>query len=236
MDLLRQLAARLAAADDENLARRQRRGVRITFGVDDLKRGPQRLGPERPVGPLVSAGGEHHRAGLEVAAGGPQRKAPAALERNQGVDLDTRADRRGETLRVAFQVGDQALLGQEAIRVRSLVPASRQLERPVGKHQGEAVPASTPGLPDGAPLEHEVRDPQAGQLMADGETGLTCPHDDHLGLVDHEAPFNSIQEPGGVVKSGSRRHNGLPPTSRTTFQQRFQQPSEIDAAGGAPPP
>ena len=46
-----------------------------------------------------------------------------------------------------LQVGDDAISGHKAVRVRALVLGAWEPDRPVGRDQGERVPSMAPGLP-----------------------------------------------------------------------------------------
>ena len=67
---------------------------------------------------------------------------------------------------------------REAVRALSVVGVAGQLHGPVRCDEAEAVPASSPRLPDAAPLEHDMLDAGLRQLMADGQPGLTGADDD----------------------------------------------------------
>src|SRR5207302_6087081 len=67
VEVLRQLAARLAAADDQDASRRQGPRVAVAVGIEDREAGGQVGGARWPVRALVSAGREHHRARVDGA-------------------------------------------------------------------------------------------------------------------------------------------------------------------------
>ena len=122
VQLLRDLAAGLAAPDHEHLARRQRGLVRVAGGVelDDAVR--RRAG--RSMGPLVRTRADDDRPRPERTVGGLQREADAVrrLERRDG---DAFTDRSAERAGPPLEMTDDLVLGQEPFRVVAGVCAAR---------------------------------------------------------------------------------------------------------------
>src|ERR671911_2055663 len=96
----------------------------------------------------------------------------------------------------------------------------RELHRPVRRHQAEAVPAITPGLPDAAALEHDVLDTARPQLMADGEPGLPAADDRNARLLHRNDPTTAGDgSPSRRAPTRWRRGRVLPrrPPGRRPF-------------------
>src|ERR1700724_4342095 len=83
------------------------------------------------------------------------------------------AQRCPKAVRVGDQVTDDLALGHEAIGIIAAVAAARQLDRPVGNDEAEAVPAPTPGLADPAPLQNDVVNTRGPELVTQRKTSLS---------------------------------------------------------------
>ena len=100
-------------------------------------------------------------------------------------DLHAFTHRRSEPFRVADQVRHDVIAGHEPVGVVAGVVAVRQLYRPVGSDQAEAVPAPPPGLADPAPLEDDVLHVGVRQLVAQRQPGVACADDGDLDCLGH---------------------------------------------------
>src|ERR1700730_11494860 len=100
---------------------------------------------------LVSTRGENDVSRSDLALGRSEQKRPLARGLQAG-HRDAFTDRRTETLGVPDQVDDNFVPGHEPVGIISAVAPARQLDRPVGNDQAEAVPATEPGLAKTATL------------------------------------------------------------------------------------
>ena len=84
----------------------------------------------------------------------------------------------------AFRVGDEVIhdlvLRHESVRVISAITAARQLDRPVGDDEAEALPPPAPCLADPALLENDVVKPGGRELVAQRKPSLSSANDDHV--------------------------------------------------------
>ena len=186
VQLLGDLAAGLATADDEHLARRQLRRVSVIPRVDLDQVGRERGRSCRPVGALVCAGAQDHCGGHDVSGRGCESEVPVRL-RSDRADLYALAYRRVDRGRVALEVGHELVAGHEAVGVRSVIRVPGELHAPIGSHKAEAVPAPAPALPDPASLEYHVIHAGLRELVAYGEPGLTATDDDRPDPFGHRS-------------------------------------------------
>ena len=187
--LLGELAAGLAAAHDQDLARRQGCGVAVVVGIEHqhLAREPGR--DSRAMGPLVGAGAHHNRRRPQLAGRGAKQE-PAAGSGFEAVHPDALANRRREARRVPLEVSDDLVAGDEALGVVAGVGGAGQAHGPVRRDQPEAVPQTPPALANPCPLQHQVLEPAGGQLIAHRQPGLARSNHHHrepVGHCDHPA-------------------------------------------------
>src|ERR1700724_987893 len=104
---------------------------------------------------LVSTRGENDVSRSDLALGRSEQKRPLARGLQAG-HRDAVMDRRTETLGVCDQVADDLVPGHESVGIISAIALARQLDRPVGNDQAEAVPAPAPCLANSSPLENDV--------------------------------------------------------------------------------
>src|SRR6266550_2783752 len=97
--------------------------------------------------------------------------------------------RRPETLRVSDKMIDDLALGHESVGVASAIVGARQPDRPVGNDKAEAVPAATPCFPDVAPLQNDVVNTYANELVAKRKPRLSCADDDDVDPRLHRRAF-----------------------------------------------
>src|SRR6202035_3311169 len=126
---------------------------------------------------LVSTRGENDISRLNVALGGLEQKRPLARGLQAG-HRDAFPDRRAETLGVPDQVADNFVPGHEPVGIISAVAPARQLDRPVGNDQAEAVPATATCLAKSSPLENDVVNAGGDELVAERKPRLAGPDDD----------------------------------------------------------
>src|SRR5712692_9426953 len=98
--------------------------------------------------------------------------------RLQAGHRDALTERCPKAFRVGDEVVDDLVLWHESVGIISTVAAARQLDRPVGNDQAEAVPAPTPGLADPAPLENDMIDTRGRELVTQRKPSLSSA-DDH---------------------------------------------------------
>ena len=170
-ELVGDLAARLAAADDEHgsfgelvrppvLARRQLELDRRRVGSGHTRaRLLEGTGRDDDVGRLEHIVTRLRDVVFTVASEARHRAAPA--------------NGSGKGSRVLLDVLDHVGERRERVRVAALVFRSGKLERPVRRIEIEAVPAlRAPGLADGSALEDEVLAPALREEEARGEPRL----------------------------------------------------------------
>jgi hypothetical protein len=166
VQLLCDLAARLAAPDDEHMTRRQLPRAPVVLDVDLEQAGRQRRRPRRTVRALVGAGAEHDRPRGDRAARGVQVEAAAGAWPDPS-DLDPFPHRGVDGRGIALQVAHDLVAWHEAVGIVLVVGVAGKLDAPVRGDEAEAVPAPAPGLPDAASLEHDMRHAGGRELPAD---------------------------------------------------------------------
>ena len=197
VQLLSNLAARLAAADHQHSPRRKCRGIAVILGVDPQHPGRERGGTIGAVRALVGARAHDNRVGLHVACCRAEQEA-TRRSRFQSVDADSLVDGRSEARCIAFQVADDLVTRHEALGILACVARSRQAHRPVRCHEAEAVPAIAPGLTNLSALQDDVIDAVLGQLMAHRKAGLAgADHHDRASISDPSSspPFRGDRPP-----------------------------------------
>ena len=139
------------------------------------------------MGTLEGSGREDDGLRRERTGRGLEQEAAVRARAERG-GRDPFSHRRLEPRRVALEVLDELVAGHESVGVVPLVLTPGQQHAPIRRHQAEAVPAPTPGLPHATFLEHEVLDARLRQLVAHREPGLACADDDDLRhLQPHDA-------------------------------------------------
>jgi len=121
---------------------------------------------------LVEPGGHHDILGAERS--GARQEAVRAGRGFDAPHFDPAADGELKSPRVGFEVLDDLRTRHESVRVRSRVFRTRHAHLEVGRHESERIPALiAPGVcQQRGLLEHEVCAPRAGEVIAEGETGL----------------------------------------------------------------
>ncbi len=209
VQLLRDLAAGLAAADYEHAPRAAAPARCGSPGRRSA--GGRAAGSTRPP--------DGARADRRPWPGPPRRRAgrrPMSRERSRlpqplhGGNRDAFPDGRFEARRVALQVRDDLVTWHEAVRVRPVVVAAGKPNHPVRRHQAEAVPAPSPRLAYASPLEHDMVNAGSRQLVTRGEAGLAgadhchrdalfCVHCDGPALATAGPPARETAFSGGTV-------------------------------------
>ena len=176
--LLRELAARLTAADHEHGPGWEAGRVDVVVGVEPGDAVREDVRERCHVRPLIGAAAEHDSAGEHVAG---RRLEPVAAAgfRREGAHVDALVHRH--LAGVALEVADDVVAEHEAVGVVAVVAAAGQLDRPVRRHEAERRPAVAPALADAPALQDDVLDPRAGELVAHRETCLTGADDNRLG-------------------------------------------------------
>jgi hypothetical protein len=190
VQLLGDLASRLAASNDEHRSRRKRLFVAVVVDVDLEQLRWKRVRSSEPVGALKSPGCEHHRLGAELTAGGMEDK-PALRTRLDRTDVHVLSHGSLECRGVAFEIAHHLVPRHEPIRVGPVVVSVGKLDAPVRRHEAEAVPAVAPGLTDPATLENNVLDAGLRQLAADGEPRRACADHGDRDLLVHVRIFTA---------------------------------------------
>ena len=139
------------------------------------------------MGALVRARGEDDGAGAQLPGGRAQDEP--AVESFDRIDRHVLA--HGRPGRVALEVAHDLVAGHEPVRVRPVVVTVRELHRPVGRHEAEAVPAAAPRLSDPATLEDDMLDACLRQLATRGEPRLAGADDDDGDRPLGHAPYLS---------------------------------------------
>jgi hypothetical protein len=103
------------------------------------------------------------------------------------VTLSPAAHRGLEARRILLQVAHHIRTGHEPVRIAPLIREDRQPDRPIGGHEREGVP---PPVPPGrcdlwGLFQHHVRTGLLGQIVADGQPGLSAANDHSLDLLRH---------------------------------------------------
>ncbi len=217
VQLLRHLAAGLAAPHHEHAARRQGSGVPVVLDVDLEETGGQAGCPGRPMRSLERTVGEDKaRAMHRPRRGGePEATARIRLDRPHRHPL---ANGGTEALRIALQKGHDVIAGHEAVGVIAVVGGAWELDGPVRRHQAEAVPPAPPCLTDSATLEDHMFDPRTRQLVTQAQPSLPAAHDRHLDALHNATKGNSGSRrprdrslrdragPAGVAPRANRPH------------------------------
>ena len=188
MQLLGDLAAGIGAADHQHRPGRQGTGIPVVAGVQLRDFRGQGATEGRRLGELKRARGDDdggRRVGGAVRGG--HAVALAVPRRIDGRDLHPAAHRGLEAGRVLLQVAHHVRTGHEPVRIAPLIREARQPDRPVGGHEREGVPPPVPpGRRDLRGLfQHHVRTALLGQIVADGQPGLSAANDHSLDLLRH---------------------------------------------------
>src|ERR1700730_8270411 len=160
---------------------------------------------------LVSTRGENDVSRSDLALGRSGQKWPPA-RRLQAGHRDAVTDRRTESLGVPDQVADNFVPGHEPVGIISAVAPARQLDRPVGNDQAEAVPATAPCLANSSPLENDVVNAGGDELVAERKPRLAGPDDDDVDSRVHrrEATLTAASPTG----PGPQKEEGLTADTR----------------------
>ena len=171
------LHAGLPAAQEQHAARRELVRVAVLRRGEHAepirKAGGGRRVVRRPVGAGADDDGvrlPHTVRRDQVEAGAGAR--PDLLDRHAALDG---AGVGGD----ALEVGDDLVPGHVALGVVARVGMAGEIQRPVGRHQGEAVPAPPPGRTDVLGLEHDMLQPRQAQPAAHRQPRLAGPEHDH---------------------------------------------------------
>ena len=127
------------------------------------------------MGTLERAGAQDDAGGVQVAGRRPgDEAARCPFDRPDG---DALPDGRSGSGSVSLEVGDDLVAGHEAVGIVAGIGPAREPHGPVRGDEAEAVPAIPPRLADPAPLQDDVVDPQARELVADRQAGGPAPYD-----------------------------------------------------------
>src|SRR6202171_4757079 len=200
VQLLRQLAPGLTAADYHDTARRKRAGVAVLLGEDLLYPLRYPLRARRSVSALESAGRHHNGPGPQLSgrhrhekpavvdlerpapspSGGHAPKNPAVVDLERR-DLAVGLDRSVERVRPSLEVVDELRQRHVPIRLLPRVFSARERDAPGGRDEAERVPAPrAPRLSDTAGFEHDVVDARIFEEPACREPGLPSADDRHV--------------------------------------------------------
>lgn len=186
MEILGYLAAGLPSADHEYLPRRQLIGVAVLRRVQLHNARGQPLGHPRRQRHLVRPGREHDLLGGQLAVARGDPIAPLGLVPQPGRG-DALGERDIEELHIVLDITDDVLAHHEALGIVPLVREAGQLTLPVRRYQTEGVPAPvSPITTRAVPLEHDVVDPRAREVVAHRQPRL--PAADH-----HHSAVRAIQ-------------------------------------------
>ena len=181
--LSRDLLAARPRADDEGPATSKLARIPVLAGVELLQparsRPRRRRGHERLGG---VAGRDDDVAREPLAVVGRDAKA-AAGTRLDGTNLDMLADRC--PARVLAEVAGELEAAEERLGVGVFRSAVEPVQ-PVRCQEGQRVPAfGEPALAHPAALEHDVRLPQAREVVGEREPRLSAADDHGVGRVRH---------------------------------------------------
>ena len=178
-ELLADLVAGVAAADDQHRARRE--VVRERYGVlcSCTTSGAEVGGDRRRERHLKRPGGDHDLVGLVGAVGELDEEA-AAVACPHGLHAAVELDRQLEPSRVVGEVGDDVVAARVAVGVAGEVEPGQAVVAH-GREQPQRVPSGSPGggrfaggFEDGEPAA------LLGEEVADGQAGLAAADDDDL--------------------------------------------------------
>ena len=174
MQVFRDLAARLPAADHEHRALRKLLRVAIERRMDLHDVGRQTLRATRDDRNLIAAGRNHHLFGEMDAVGRIKHEAMLRVAA-QMPHRDAFAQRRAERADEIVHVGDNLIAQHEAVRVRTAIRKARQLALPVWRNETERVPTfGAPGVTGTLLFEHNMIDAALGQIPADRKPRLAA--------------------------------------------------------------
>jgi hypothetical protein len=170
-ELVRDLTAGLAASDDEDAAVGELLGSPVVPGVELEDVLGQVVAERRRRRSLVGARRDDHGAGGQRVAG--RLDAEAVAVPGDVRHLDALPDGRGEALCVRLEVADHLCARREGLGLGPCVREAGQVQRPVRRVEDEAVPPlGAPRLADPATLQHDVRDPSLGEVVARRQSRL----------------------------------------------------------------
>ena len=189
-ELFGDLGAGGTGADDQHRPGGKLVGVAIATGVN-LKEA-RILGQQgRDYRALIGTGGDNHIARLDRTVRGLGQEAARALAAQQCRHRDAAADRRGDELGIGGEEIDDLRARGEGIRVSVRKGEVRQLHRPVGELEPQAVPAlRPPTFGDPTPLEHEMPAAAPAQHMAQRQPGLAAADDQRFCLLNRHGRTN----------------------------------------------
>ena len=188
VQFLGDLAAGLAAADDQDIAFWQLPLVVIAAKLQLWQRSGQRIGATRLVGFLVSSGRQNQMPRRPRPLVGPDDKA-GAVRGADIFDLRLCADRRAEACSISFQIVDDLVARHEAVGIVAVIGKTRQLHGPVRRDEAKGVPAVAPALADPPLFQNDVVDAALRQFVTDCQTGLTGSDNDCVCLLHRGSPM-----------------------------------------------
>ncbi len=177
--LLRDLAARLTTAHNEHRARGQVGW--ITIGrrgqLQHVRRQSRCKG--RNLGALKKAGRQDDVVRSVFPISRAHAVARPVSQQFHGRDIHAEDHRQAVGIHIALEGRDYFVARHEAVGIIAGVLCARQPERPIGRHQGKAVPALAPGVtrPIGL-FQHNVLPAMLLEPIAGCQPGLPAA-DDH---------------------------------------------------------
>jgi hypothetical protein len=173
-----QLGGGAAASDDEHVAGRDVRRRAVVVGVQLVDVGGQVGGGRRHERRAEGPGRDHDVLSAYRSGGGLRHERTVVAA--QPAHVDARAHRQVEPVDVAAEVVRHLRAGRAAGRAVGEGQAGQAAE-PSGREQHEAVPAVSPALPDGRPVEDEHAAPRAApQPVRRTEPRLARADDEHV--------------------------------------------------------
>src|SRR5215469_2369337 len=93
---------------------------------------------------------------------------------------------------IALEIGDDLGPGHEAVGVIAPIIRTRELRLPVGRVEGEGIPAMVaPGIPRRVRLlEDDMVPALPAQMVAERKPGLAATDDDGIHVIDHDCSPN----------------------------------------------
>ena len=143
MQFLGDLASRLAAADYQDLALRQRFGAGEATDIHRHDVVRQRLDAPGGERLLICAGRDNEVSGAPGLFSGIDLEARVIILADRS-HLDAGPNGAAEAGGIAFEVSDDLVARHETVRVVPVIRVSRQPHRPVRRHQTETVPSTGP--------------------------------------------------------------------------------------------
>jgi hypothetical protein len=182
-----QFRSRVPGADNQNVTRRELRGVLVRAGTNLDDRLAQAVGPGRHVCGLVGSSRDDDLIGFEAGVARFDRISTAAAFERDGFRAE--AYRQFHSARVLFKVIRHVVFAGK----RVLIAGEGQSRKARVLRRGEQpqrVPPCSPRLADPAPsLQNQHVDACLEEIVTDSESGLAGADDDHLKLCSRVSAF-----------------------------------------------